>query len=240
VESIEKKVEYNDDYYNNQHKNWFENPNFNLFNYIYRTVLIPAPAASVLDVGCGDGAFLRFLRNKSKDLKLTGVDRHPNQFADHINFITSDISDAKLDGTYDVVTNLAVIEHIWDVKDYLNNLKRMCKKGGVIVTMTVNERGLIYSLARIMYRVGMRSPMIRLYEKHHLNHFSSKSLQQLMKNSDLEVLDVYHHNMPIAAVDMPNTNVVMRNVQKISILFLFFIGKLTNLTLLQTIVCRKR
>ena len=54
--------EYTPEYYEETHRNWFANPNFALFRWIEHQ--LPAEIRSVLDVGCGRGDFLKFLRRQ--------------------------------------------------------------------------------------------------------------------------------------------------------------------------------
>src|SRR5689334_8370266 len=62
---------YEEDYFDDEHSRWFDHPNTALFDRIGR--LIPRQA-SVLDVGCGRGDFLRHLARTRPDLQLTGID----------------------------------------------------------------------------------------------------------------------------------------------------------------------
>ena len=41
----------------------------------------------MIDVGCGNGAFLRYLKDYSSDLKLAGIDYHKNEKTEEITFI---------------------------------------------------------------------------------------------------------------------------------------------------------
>ena len=79
--------------------------------------------------------------------------------------------------------------------------------GAMIVVTTLNEQSLLYKAARVLYRLGVKTPMIRLYDKHHINHFSEDSLQLLLKLSGLKILKVCRHNVPMRSVDMPSQGI---------------------------------
>ena len=90
---------------------------------------------------------------------------------------------------FDVIVNLASVEHVWNVQDYINILSKNCKNGGIIITMTINDSSLVYGVARAVYNFGMKLPMERLYDKHHLNHFSKNSLEYLHTKNSLDIID---------------------------------------------------
>jgi SAM-dependent methyltransferase len=70
-ESIRSPERYEASYFEEDHRRWFEHPNTELFERILAEV---PKGASVVDVGCGRGDFLRFARNARPDLNLTGID----------------------------------------------------------------------------------------------------------------------------------------------------------------------
>ena len=67
---IEKQEQekYTPEYFSDMHKNWFKNPNYKLFDYILRQ--LPKKKIKLLDIGCGDGAFLRYISSKRKNITL--------------------------------------------------------------------------------------------------------------------------------------------------------------------------
>ena len=75
-----KQEEYNEKYFTIKHKNWFSNPDYSLFNKFYKEIRRKKKEnISLLDVGCGNGNFLRFLKNRDKNINLTGIDFYENK-----------------------------------------------------------------------------------------------------------------------------------------------------------------
>ena len=80
----ERQEKYSKDYFLEEHKNWFNNPDPRLFDFIYRRLLgLSNPRdIKLLDVGCGDGTFLNYILARGVVTKLYGIDlaenRHPN------------------------------------------------------------------------------------------------------------------------------------------------------------------
>ena len=182
IDSIHNKETYSQDYFEDKHSNWFAHPNFQLFNYIFNRIKsIKLSRPSVLDTGCGNGDLLKYLKQRSSNIKLTGIDYHKNSAEEGINFLQGDIFHTKFNEQYNLVISLAVIEHVRDVQAYTVRLNELCKEEGLIITMTNNDSSLVYGVARTIYYLGLKAPMERLYDKHHLNHFSKNSFVCLHK-----------------------------------------------------------
>jgi 2-polyprenyl-3-methyl-5-hydroxy-6-metoxy-1,4-benzoquinol methylase len=101
--------------------------------------MIPmAGAGSALDIGCGNGPFLRAMNKVFSEWSLTGSDLS-DQFRAEIESISPKVSYrlsrdlATSDKTYDVVSLIHSIEHIPAPADFLANAKRHLKKTGVLL-----------------------------------------------------------------------------------------------------------
>jgi SAM-dependent methyltransferase len=87
-DSLENPKEYDEEYYLSEHKNWFNNPNIELFDKVYSLInQKPQQDFSVLDVGCGKCDLLKYFKSKSNSLKLYGIDLSPNEPQEGIEFI---------------------------------------------------------------------------------------------------------------------------------------------------------
>lgn len=83
---------------------------------------------SLLDLGCGDGLFLKLaLKN---NIEALGVDK---SFPSHPEVISSSIENLKLNKKFDVVTMFHVLEHIRKPKETFGKVKTFLKKDGVLV-----------------------------------------------------------------------------------------------------------
>ncbi len=239
ITSIDGLEYYEIEYYEIEHKNWFTNPNIFLFDQISNFISCKNSEASVIDVGCGKGDFLRFLHKKYPALSLTGIDLSPNTPIEGIKFIEGDISNINFAKQYDFVISLAVIEHVKDIKSFINKLYNLCLPNGHIIIMTINDRSILYEVARFLNRFGYSTAFKRLYSKHHLNHFNVSSLNKLVENSGLKEVRTLYHNIPLSAVDIPPTSALTGYILKSGVWGTFLLGSLTNRTFLQTIICQK-
>jgi len=240
IKSIKLIETYSQEYFKNKHPNWFENQNLQLFDYMLNKInSVKSNNPSVLDVCCGQGDLLKYLKKKSNTIKLTGIDFHKNDPEKNINFLSGDIFSTEFNEKFDVIINLASIEHIENVKNYINLLKKLCKDGGLIITMTINDSSLVYSVARSVYNLGMKTPMEKLYDKHHLNHFSKKSLEFLHEKNGLIIEEKPYTQWPMKSVDLPNNNKFLKIIYKIALFFMFAGEKILGKSILQTITARK-
>lgn len=197
---------YIEDYFKIHHKNWFENPNYALFNRLEALLLreFGKKDISVLDVGSGNGDFLRHLHSRGFT-NLTGIDFSPSQH-ESIQFLQGDIfaiNEHTFGRKFDAVISLLTIEHVEDIHKFTKILQLLTKIGGILCIVTNDESSLIYTLAKYANKLGLHFGVDRLYDKHHLNHFTKKSLKIcLEKNSKLKVVDHYGINFPFAAIDL--------------------------------------
>jgi len=230
---------YGPEYYEVVHKRWFLHPNIDLFERIWHAISAARSDSAVLDVGCGKGDLLKYLRGKSPNLALTGIDLSPNQPAPGIEFISADFMNFDMGRQFDAVTSLASIEHVQDVRGFVRRLYDLCAPGGLVIIMTLNDRSLLYKVARVLHRIGIEGPFKRLYDKHHINHFNVSSLRRLVKQQELSVLTTLRHNAPLAAIDFPASSWLGDRILRTGVWATFALGRLTGMTYLQTIVCQR-
>jgi SAM-dependent methyltransferase len=104
--------------------------------------MIPSDVESLVDVGCGNGVFVNYLQNDSREFKLLAIDRS----ATALKYVKTekmegDIANIPLpSNSFDCVTCLEVIEHlpIEIYKNALSELARISKKY-VIISVPLDE-----------------------------------------------------------------------------------------------------
>ena len=238
--SIKQEESYGSDYYVKTHRNWFENPNYPLFSLLTAQIL-GSGAKSVLDVGCGNGAFLKYLAERAPDAVLYGIDlSSAGQSGEKVCICQGDFLNFDFQRKFDSVVTLAVIEHLTDVGSFVKRIHETLNENGTAYVMTLNEQGILYMTANFLRKIGLPSVFNRLYDPHHLNHFSKNSLQRLLTQGGLfKLIDVIDHDTPLASIDIPANNPVSRWVLKTGVAAIFFLGKLTGRTYLQTLKVAK-
>ena len=231
---------YNAAYFEQTHKNWFAHPNFGLFEQI--ALLIdeePAPR-TVIDVGCGKGDLLRYLAGRpATQATLTGVDLITNETASKVRFIEGDALSVDLDTQFSVVVTMNTIEHVEDAHAFVQRIKSLTKPGGLVIIQTPNDASLLYMAARAAKRLGVVLPINRIYDRHHLHHFTPASLARLLESRGLTRVDAIMHNVPIAAIDIPVSSPVAETVLRMGVQILFGLGAMTGRTYSQTAIYRR-
>jgi SAM-dependent methyltransferase len=235
-----KAVEgYDPSYFDERHQRWFEHPNHWLFDKIAAAIPETPSFRSVLDAGCGRGDFLRHLRARRPDLSLTGIDVSPNEPVDGITFIEGDFLTYPFTRQYDVVVSLAVIEHLSDVKVFARRVAELTRPEGLTVISTINDSSLLFRLARGLHAVGVSLAFDRLYSRHHLNHFTPRSLEVLLKSYGMSPGERFFYNSPLAAIDIPASSPLTDAALRAAMFGICLAGDLTGTSYLQTVICKR-
>lgn len=229
---------YDDSYYQAKHKNWFENPDIRLYDTIAKHIQ-KSKSKSILDVGCGNGNLLKYLRSKIERVLLTGIDLSNVKGFDGVTIINKSFLNYEWECKFDMITSLATIEHIDDVHKFVSKIHQKLNPHGLVFIMTMNDDSILYKVSRLLKSLGLPKSFVRLYDKHHVNHFSHYSLKKILISRGFSIQKVYLHNAPLKSLDIECSNNLEYYFNKLAVLFLFIIGLPTGKTYLQSIVARK-
>jgi len=139
----------------------------------------------VLDIGCGEGHFLKKIENKIS--KAYGIDPKAELFHNKkINLIKGDIEHLEFNiPKSDFITLLAVLEHFKNPELALANSFSLLKRGGKIILTTPAKKGrwVLEFLA-----------WIRLIDEHeikdHQKYFTKSEIERLLKSSGFKNIKV--------------------------------------------------
>ena len=138
-----QKIAGDGDFYNELHQRLGDDyyHNWKFENQVAYDVI--EPHHRVLDIGCGVGKFLN--KAKEKAAEVTGLELNEDAVAlcrnnglNVINEMIADHAQYKSD-YYDVVCMFQVLEHIYDVKNFLENSIKVLKPGGKLVIGVPNN-----------------------------------------------------------------------------------------------------
>lgn len=169
----------------------------------YPTVirLVP-PNSYVLDIGCGRGGLLEYLRDE-KNCQVIGLDISHDAIKickeKSIKVIKCDLEEEKIPGTYDVIILSAVIEHLIDPLSVLNKVKDNLNENGCIIVGVPNFSHL---MARIQYLLGKNVKRFGDDEKDvklgieppgHIQFFNKATLSYLLERTGYEPIGWSYH-----------------------------------------------
>lgn len=143
-------------------------------------------ACSILDVGCGHGAFLA--RMARMGWTVVGVDFDPDavanaQAAHGLDIRLGGVESVAGTSCFDVITASHVIEHVTDPMQFLMHCRRLLRPGGKLVLRTPNAESFGHALYRDAWR-GLEPPR-------HLCILTRNSLLSLAGRAGLEVVECF-------------------------------------------------
>jgi SAM-dependent methyltransferase len=162
-----------------QPPSWLEQ----LYYHLFRR-LPAAPGARILDVGCGGGKYLTFLRERGYE--VTGIELNAEvAHAVTVNLgfdvRAGEISGAGLEReSFDVITLWWVLEHTHDPIGTLREAHHLCKPGGTLVVGLQN----FASLARLVF--GARWHHLDL--PGHLYQFEPRTLREALRVAGFRII----------------------------------------------------
>lgn len=232
---------YGKEYFQKEHQKWFENPDYALYNRVYQQIKKHHHSSNLelIDVGCGNGSFLKYLKNKGVSSNLYGMELIENEHPG-ITFIQADFNQHELEKKFDVVTSFMVIEHLENPGSFIQKVKGIMKKDSLLVINTINNNSLIYKAARLLNKVHLRTAHDRLYSRHHLNHFTNRSLQKLLEMQGFTILSHKNHNYPLKAVDVPKAPKLVQTFYHGCVAGMFALSSVFKNGHSQTVICTKR
>lgn len=141
--------------------------------------------STILDAGCGEGAFSDFLyqhgyKTAGVDISGSSIDQASREKPDIVFWQASLEEDMPFlqDGSYSAVWCSEVLEHLYDVHAALKNLNRVLQQGGLLV-LTVPYHGFLKNLSIAAF--GFE----RHYDPYlqHIRFFTLKSLSACLHNA---------------------------------------------------------
>lgn len=142
-------------------------------------------SGNALDLGCGTGHFLNELSNNGFSVQgvepgLEARSAAQEQFGLEVSPSLSDIKQKP--GHYQIITLWHVLEHIYDLKEYLNKIEQLLDKNGILIIAVPNPE----------------SDDATFYKEHwaaydlprHLYHFSRSTIQLLLKNYNYNLVEM--------------------------------------------------
>lgn len=151
--------------------------------------------ATILDVGCGNGAVANYLIAKGynvygTDASESGIaianHQHPGRFCIQ-NLATDRLPDMFSNIQFDTIISTEVIEHLYDPRKYISFCKGVLSKGGRLIISTPYNGYLKYLALAIVG--GMDRHLTVLWDGGHIKFWSKKTLTLLLEEQGFKVID---------------------------------------------------
>jgi ubiquinone/menaquinone biosynthesis C-methylase UbiE len=146
---------------------------------------------SLLEIGAGDGSFLKIIRQSLPKIQLTAVDRDQNTVHDRIKNSDKNYSDLdellQMNKCHNFICLFHVLEHLLSPSDFLTKIRR-----------------LMFSTSFLLIEVpSFSDPLLSLYtnqayskfyfQSQHPYVYSPSSLQRLMEHNGFQTLEVINY-----------------------------------------------
>jgi len=175
---------------------------------------------SIVDIGCGDGFFIKKLEEKFPRKEILGIDSSKQAISlakllspdNKSQFSDKDIIKDNIPNQYDIATLIEVLEHIPINKVYpfLKSISKLLKKDGKLILTVPSENLPIKNIKR------------------HFQHFNAEHLTKILSEY-FEVIHLDHINKKgflSIIIDNMFTNklFILNNKKAINSLFQFYMG----------------
>lgn len=173
--------------------NLMDNPRINVMLNIINNLDIKHK--KILDIGCFDGTFLSLIKNRNN--KFYGLDASDYAFKQSVKkkitvkqFFFDDITKIPFkQSSFDLINAGEIIEHIYDTDFFLEEIRRLLKKDGLLLISTPNLASLG---RRVLLLLGI-NPIIEISPNEidspgHIRYFTFKTLRWLLEKHGFKIL----------------------------------------------------
>lgn len=147
----------------------------------------------LLDIGSADGTFTSILVNKIKPKRLVGIDvlKASVDYANKkfkkersVSFLLADAHELPFkQKMFDGVFALEVLEHVFEPKKVLSEIRRVLVPGGYVVVIVPNEESRLF---KVIWWVWTKFKG-KIWKETHVQEFTPKSLRRLFEESKFKV-----------------------------------------------------
>ena len=136
-----------------------------------------------LDIGCGTGDFLSYLKQKGIEVTGVEIDQNAKEAATKKGIQTFQTLQSVPKNTYDSISMIHVLEHVHELENYMNITRNLLSKKGILFLALPNFLSHDASVFK-RYWAGYDVPR-------HLYHFSPQSIQTLADKFGLNLVKTY-------------------------------------------------
>lgn len=158
--------------------------------------LFPGQVEKVLELGCGEGVTLKYIKEIGLAHEVCGVDFHneslekaKNNSIDKVLNLDLNSFDANaIEDKYDVILCLDVLEHVTDPWSVVKGLKTLLTNKGVIIASIPNVQNIRVVFPLIFGQWSYKD--CGVLDQGHLRFFTRKTAIGLIKQGGLDIEEV--------------------------------------------------
>jgi 2-polyprenyl-3-methyl-5-hydroxy-6-metoxy-1,4-benzoquinol methylase len=155
--------------------------------------LISKDIKTILDVGCGEGVFLKYIKDLTQAETwgiemITALEGKIKENTDHYLLgKIEDLLDSLPDNYFDCITFNDVLEHMVEPSKVLELIKPKLSPQGIIVASIPNVR-LLTNLKKLIVNKDWMYSDQGILDSTHLRFFTKKSMKRLFENAGYKVI----------------------------------------------------
>lgn len=174
--------------------------------YDFSKTYIHQLAPKILDIGCGPGGVMKYLKRMMPESEVSGytLDMGEEKETDleimYLNFEKARFDDF-IEHSADLIIMSHIVEHFYDLRSAMNNVNKL---------LTVD--GLLYIEVPSFHWCEVRTPT--MWTPEHLSYFTKRSLTNLLSNHGFKILRIkdsrYWGNIKVVATIQNKWDVEMK------------------------------
>ena len=155
--------------------------------------LLPSYSESVLEIGCGNGATLRYLKEQGLCKQVHGMElteamgKEAKPHVDQLWVGDAEVLIHSMEASqYNVILCLDVLEHLVDPWSFVAQLSRVLKPGGCVIASIPNLRTFTV-IWNLLVRGRFDYASHGIMDQTHLRFFTKKTAIELLNRGELAV-----------------------------------------------------
>jgi len=172
---------------------------YKIYKQFKNLKLMNIAEVKILDVGCADGSFAKFLKQQGYD--VYGIDISSKAINQAVKSgIKASQCDVEqginfLDNFFDIVIASEVIEHLYDTDYFLQQLKRITKDDGYLLLSTPNLASLKNRIRLLFGRYPQYSEFrLGKNQSGHIRNYTVNTLKLQLEENNWQIIQVISPN----------------------------------------------
>ena len=184
---------YNRDYFEKWYLKYYEERKQYFKNLIEKLKNYFPEKGKILDIGCGAGIFLDIMKEMDWDVYGQDISPFAVKYCENKGYtVYKNLSEINKEGTFDVITMFDVIAHIPDPLLYLNQCRKLLKKGGILIIKTPSHSNFLFTVSNLLSFTGKSRTLLHIPAQ--IYHFNSFSLKKALEEESFLLEDIFFIN----------------------------------------------